>query len=1104
LEERKVVTVLFCDLVGFTAVSERADPEDVRAILRTYHGRLKHDIETFGGTVEKFIGDAVMAVFGAPRAHEDDPERAVRAGLAILESITSVNEGDPGADLAVRVGVNTGETLVSLSASPERGEGMVAGDVVNTAARLQSIAPVNSVVVGVGTYRATRSVFEYDALPPVLVKGKSAPVPLWRAARSERSTSLEAGVSPPPFVGRELELAGLIDVFHQCSVDSAVRLVTVVGEPGSGKTRLLQELRKTLESRGDPHIWRRGRCPAYGDGITFWALGEILKKEAGILESDSAATVAAKLKTATRMGQDREWIYQRLLPLVGSDASSVAEREESFAAWLKFLEAIARKAPAVFVFEDLHWANQALLDFIEYVAANSMKAPMVLLCSTRPQLLDRRPSWMASLQQATLLELAPLRHEETTRLISNLLDGAMVSADLRTPILEAAGGNPLFAEEFVRLLKDRDLLVVRDATVNLRAESDIPTPESIVGLITARLDTLPSERKQLLADAAVIGRVFWTGALSAVADRDPSTIDEAMGALSVRELVRRESTSSMEGQAEYGFWHVLVRDVAYAQIPRALRAEKHLKAASWLSSAATDRIQDVAEALAYHYVQAMTLARASGRVDQAEEAQGMALQFLIASGDRALGLDVERAGSYFAQALDFLPPEDVRRPELLARWAKATRQAGHLRAAFDALEEAVASSLAQGDKLLAARTMLTLSGLTWDMGDPRTWSLRSEAVAMLEAEGPSSDLVRAYAGMADGSGPGGYEEAVELAERAISLADELGLEEPARAIGNRGTARCALGFTDGAAELRRALTLAKERGQSWDAALLYDNLGESLSLTQGPAALLKTLEEGILFARSRGIAEFVEWMTVERLDPLFDLGSWQELVHEAERIGGLLESSEETVELIQVRALHARVLALQGRSTKALPLAEWAIQAARESGDGSYIGFTTAVAAAVRMAAGQVESSLALVEEFSRGGYAKEPFFGSVLPAVVRVAVDAGDLDLAEGLIQGLDPLHAWAANGLFAAEPIVAEARGEEARAARGYADAAERWARFGVVPERGFALLGEGRCLAGIDQREAVTILRVATEVLRPLGAQPAIVEAEAILRDLVAASS
>ena len=388
--------MVFCDLVGFTARSDRADPEDVGAMLRPFHARLRGEIERAGGTLDKLIGDAVMAVFGVPAVHEDDPERAVRCALRMLDAIAELNQAHPTLELSVRIGVNTGEALVAL----ERGAGSegVVGDVVNTAARLQGVAPVNGVVVGEATWRATQALFEYERLAPVQVKGKAEPVPIWRvlAARSRPGVDL-AERPATPLVGRDEELAALRRCYRQAFGEHAARLVTVLGVPGVGKSRLVREFASFVDAQPELVAWRRGQCMSYGEAVGFWALGEIVKAQAGIMESDDPPEVAAKLDAAVGAvagdASDREWLKARLAPLVGltTVAEGSAGREESFMAWRRFLHLVAGQGPLILVVEDLHWADPALLDFIEQLLDGA--ADLLVVVTARPELLDRRPGW---------------------------------------------------------------------------------------------------------------------------------------------------------------------------------------------------------------------------------------------------------------------------------------------------------------------------------------------------------------------------------------------------------------------------------------------------------------------------------------------------------------------------------------------------------------------------------------------------------------------------------------------------------------------------------------------------------------------------------------
>ena len=523
--ERKVVTVVFCDLVGFTARAESLDPEDVEAILRPYHERLRRELERHGGTVEKFIGDAVMAVFGAPVAHEDDPERAVRAALAIRAWVVE----EAGID--VRIGVHTGEALVRLDARPEVGEGLVAGDVVDTASRLQGAAPTNAIVVGGGTFRATRDVIEYRDAEAVEVQGKSEPVPVWQAIDARARVSFETLPSRAQLVGRRRELDLLVDAFSRARAERVPQLVTLVGVPGIGKSRLVYELAQVLESDQELIFWRQGRSPPYGEGVTYAALAEIVKAQAGILDSDPAHEVRAKLDAAAQeigVGEpERGRLVVQLGRLVGVglDTDRSDDRQGTdFVAWRRFLEALAERGPLVLVFEDLHWAEENLLDFVDHLVDWASGVPLLVVGTARPELLERRPGWGGGKPNALTVSLSPLSVEETASLIEALLERPALPAELQSGLLDRAGGNPLYAEQFVRMLGERP------------GGDGLPLPETVQGIIAARLDSLPADEKELLQDAAVVGKVFWAG---------PSEIATAPGSRSDSTASSGSSSSSV-------------------------------------------------------------------------------------------------------------------------------------------------------------------------------------------------------------------------------------------------------------------------------------------------------------------------------------------------------------------------------------------------------------------------------------------------------------------------------------------------------------------------------------------------------------------------------
>ncbi|MBA2642365.1 MAG: AAA family ATPase, partial [Actinobacteria bacterium] len=693
-EERKVVTVLFCDLVGSTAQAERMDPEDVRALLSRYHERVRAELERWGGTVEKFIGDAVMALFGAPVAREDDPERAVRAALAVREW------AGEEADVQVRIGITTGEVLVALNTRPELGEGMAAGDVVNTAARLQAAAPVDGVLVDETTFRATERVIEYAPAAPVEAKGKADPVAAWKVVQTRSRYGVDVRqIGTTPLVGRERERTVLTEALARVKEEGSPQLVTLVGVPGIGKSRIAWELFRHIEGGSELVTWRQGRSLPYGEGVAFWALGEIVKAQAGILETDAEADAAAKLERAVRTlvadERDAAWVERHLRPVVGleSGTASGGDRGEAFAAWRRFLEALAALRPLVLVFEDLHFADDALLDFVDHLADWASGVSLLIVATARPELLARRPAWGGGKSNALTISLSPLSDEDTARLVHALLDRSVLDAELRQTLLERAGGNPLYAEEFARLV----------AAGREAAE----LPETVQGIVAARLDLLPIEEKRVLQNASVVGKVFWLGTLASMDERLP--LEQRLHTLERKEFVRRERAPSVAGETEYAFRHILVRDVAYGQIPRAERAEKHRLVAEWIES--LGRPEDHAEMLAHHYLSALELAAATGAdtarfVERARAAGRDA-------GDRALALHAPTSAiRFYETVIELWPEDDAGLPELLFSFARALTTAGDERSE-GALEHARDVLIAAGAGARAAEACALLSQLWW-------------------------------------------------------------------------------------------------------------------------------------------------------------------------------------------------------------------------------------------------------------------------------------------------------------------------------------------------------------------------------------------------------
>jgi class 3 adenylate cyclase/tetratricopeptide (TPR) repeat protein len=928
--ERKVVTVVFCDLVGFTSQAESLDPEDVEALLGPYHERVRSELERHGGTVEKFIGDAVMALFGAPTAHEDDPERAVRAALAIRDF--AVEEG-----LELRIGITTGEALVRLDASPEAGEGMASGDVVNTAARLQSAAPVNGVLVDETTHRATRQAIDYSDAEPVEAKGKAEPIAVWEAvaAHSRFGVDIEHEARST-LVGRERELAAVQDAFDRARHQRAPQLLTVVGVPGIGKSRLVWELSRIVDEDEELITWRQGRCLAYGDGITLWALSEIVKAQAGIAEQDTPAEVAEKIHRVAAGAvpeSDAHWVESHLLALTGlAEEAELGgdRRNEAFSAWRRFLEGLAERRPLVLVFEDLHWADESLLDFVDELVDWVTDVPLLVVATARPELLERRPGWAGGKLNATTLALAPLTNEETARLLGDALGRPMLAADQQMALLERAGGNPLYAEQFAELYRERG------------SADDLPLPETLQGIIAARLDGLGAEEKGLLLDAAVVGRVFWTGSL----DRDERSAATVLHSLERKGFVRRQRRSSVEGQSEIAFAHALVRDVAYGQIPRAERAAKHARVAEWIES--LGRPEDHAEMRAYHWLSALELTRASGG-DGADLVDRARLS-LRDAGERAFSLNSFYAAErYYADALALWPAgDDAGRVELLFRNANALYLAGD-----DGQREALAlardAALALDAIDYAAQAEALLAHVAWHRGETDLVVLHLDRATSLVGGVPSAakarvltlaGRIRVVSGDPDGGRP--------LAEEALGMAEELGLDElRAHALATVGTAKSQFGDPEGLADQERALDLALAI-DSPIAATIVNNIAVALDGQLGQLVRVADLhEESGRLGERYGDQAMLRFNRGNRVWVYYVLGRWDDALVLADEFVTECEAGSPHVLEAHVREVRANMRLGRGDIEGGLDDSGRALALARQVGDMDLLGAALSVRGAM-------------------------------------------------------------------------------------------------------------------------------------------------------------
>jgi len=1094
--ERKVVTVLFCDLVGSTARADGADPEDVHAGLAAYHGLVRGVLEAHQGTVEKFIGDAVMAVFGAPVAHDNDAERAVRAGLAILAAIEHANEASAGPGLTVRIGIATGEVVVSLTARPELGESLVAGDVVNTAARLQASGEAGTVVVGARTYRLTGAQVVYAALAPAVVKGKAAAVERWQATGVRALLASEAGVRPATrFVGRQAELAALQAAYERAIAGPGLELVLVAGEPGVGKSRLVAEFFGWVDQRGELVRWRQGRCLPYGDQVALYALAQIIKAQAGILDSDDEQAARDKLAhtvtALTRLDEaDRAWVTAQLAPLAGLSGDSGTGRSERFSAWCRFLAALAQEAPLVLVIEDAHWADAELLAFLGHLAEWAEDVPVVVVVTARPELAAKAPQFGAEARALTRLTLDPLDDRDTASLIAGLLDATLLEAELQARLLEQAGGNPLFAEQVVRLLSEQGALRRRGRRVELAGRGELPVPDSLSALITARLDTLPRRDKALLGDAAVIGRIFWSGAVAALAGRDEDDVRGSLRQLTTAGFVARLPRSTMAGQAEYRFTHALVRDAAYAGLPRTVRGSRHLAAADWLEAQAGNRGADVAEVVAHHAVTAYELAEARGDHQGGARLRTGTSRRLAAAGERAKDMDAAAAERHYARAVSLLGPGDPERAGVMCEWGHASAVAGKIQQAQQALEEALALAQNHHDSRHAGLAMLWLGSEIAQFRDPvEEERLVASAVALLETLPASDELLQACHYMAfvhvQRARPA---QALELCRRVLEVAPADSNWRMLALIW-RGWARAMLGDTACTEDDREAISLARRHGLG-DLANALCQAGERVWRMEGPEAALAAYRESHDLRARRG-SKSVALSAVASVGPMFDLGRWDEVLAVASQwrqrasAGGSLRYLEPHL---------AAVLCWRGALAEAHQFLDPSLPTARQGLLDELVP-TLGAAVTLSVADGDTAGTLALVEEYEHVLAPAAPASGywgwCYLAGIVRACIALGEIERAQRLAAAEPALWRHQLEQQ-SAKAAIAEATGDPA-AGQLYSQVAAGWQEYGHVLEHSLALLGLGRCRQRAGHPDASAPLLAARAVFAELGAVKPLAEAD-----------
>ena len=1092
--ERRLVSVIFADLIGFTTLSESRDAEDTRELLSRYFDTCRQLIERYGGTVEKFIGDAVMAVWGAPTANEDDAERAVRAALELAAAVAALGTEISSPELRARAGVLTGEAAVTIGAE---GQGMVAGDLVNTASRIQSIAEPGTVLVGESTRRATEAAIVYEDAGAHALKGKAEPVLLSRAIRvvALRGGAVRSAGLEPPFVGRDRELRLVKELFHASTDDRKTHLVSVLGVGGIGKSRLAWEFEKYVDGLAADTWWHWGRCLAYGEGVAFWALAEMVRGRAGIVEDEPSDSARRKLSAAIESyiadPNERRFVEPRLAHLLGLEEAAVGDQENLFAAARLFFERLAEQGPTVLVFEDIHWADSALLDFVEYLLEWSRDHPIFILTLARPELTDRRPSWGAGKRNFTSLALGRLPADIMDVLLTTPVPG--LPDELRERILERAEGVPFYAVETVRMLLDRGLLV-RDGNA-FRVSGEIETlevPETLQALISARLDGLAPEERRLLQDASVLGRTFTLRGLTAMTGLAETELEPLLTALIRKEVLTLTADPLSAERGQYGFLQDLVKKVAYDTLSRHDRKARHLAAAAHLLSLGDE--DEIVEVVAAHYLDAY---RSAPDDPDAPDVRAQARTMLERAGERAasFGANAE-AQSRFDEAAA-LAEDGLVQAELLERSGTMAYAGTRADEAAAHYERAIALFEAASEAHAAARVSARLAEVMWDRGRIEQAIERMDsAFQVLAREEPDADL----AALAAQIGRfmffhGDLTLARERVETALDMAEALSLPEVlSQALNTKAIILIAHERPkEGLTLLRYALEVALEHDKPSAALRAYYNLADSLARGDRFEEAAETARDGLALARRFG-NRYWEWSFLAQVYPLFALGEWDKVIEMRAQLPeedwsqarlafaglpttwvpihihrGLLDEAEslmtvlaelETSADVQERMAYtsgkARLLLAQARLVEALATAEASM------GERVTIGV----------------SSEAVKESFV---------------VAMEAAIELGDLDKAHELIAVVDALPPGRSPQFLQAQSArfrarLAAAQGEPAEAERLFKRAAGRFRELSIpfclaVTQLEYAewLLCERR------PDDAEPPLAEAQEIFERLGAQP-----------------
>jgi class 3 adenylate cyclase len=1076
------VSVLFADLVSFTTLAEGRDAEDTRELLSRYFDLAADVIGRYGGTVEKFIGDAVMAVWGAPTAHEDDAERAVRAALDLVDAVKAL-----GSKVQARAGVLTGEAAVTLGAT---NQGMVAGDVVNTASRLQSVAAPGTVLVGEATQRAASKAIAFEEVGEQTLKGKATPVPAWRALRvvaqvggRNRADTLEA-----PFVGRDDELRLLKELFHATTREGRARLVSVMGPAGIGKTRLAWEFLKYIDGLVERVWYHDGRSPAYGEGITFWALGEMVRRRAGLLETDDEPTTRAKI-TAMLIEHvpdpdERRWIAPALLTLLGVESGAPAE--QLFGAWRTLFERLAVTAPVVLVFEDFHFADSGLLDFVDHLLEWSKGFPIYVLTLARPELVDRRPDWGAGKRNFTSLYLEPLPEPAMRELLAGLVPGLPEPA--AKAIVARADGIPLYAVETVRMLVTKGRLTIKDGVYV--PEGDLTTlavPDSLAALIAARLDGLDPKDRALLQTAAVLGQSFTLAGLAAVSSIDEADLEPRLRALVKRELLTLEADPRSPERGQYSFVQAMIREVAYGTLTKKDRKVRHLAAARFFESLGSD---ELAGALAGHYLAAHANALDGPEVDALAGQSRIALR---AAAERAASLGAhDQAVAFLTQALTVASdPSDE--ADLLERAGISGGAAARFDEAQAFMQDAVLRWRELGDRPAMARATAVLGAIllnAYRVGQALTLLEDGSAEFADLATDPGlvmldGQLARAYMLQEHPS------QAIAVAERVLTAAEHADLVAPlADVLITKGTALTALGrLREGAGVIAIGEQLARAAELPTTLMRALNNEAVSFELLD-PAGGLAATREGLTLARRLGHRAFMFNFVLTIGWFGFMMGDWNE------SISGLDAGLADEPAPVMKGALLRQAIAVRVSQGEAVDAVLREIeQLAVGKTEPQYQSDLLSARAATAFAAGDLTDARAA---WKRVGDLDATARSWSLASAARAALWAGDATAAQEDLAELDAsgLHGPIAElqragiraGLAALQGRPIDALGLYRQASRGWRDIGFLWLEALTAIDMA--------TLLDPAEPEVLAAAESARDILTRLGATPFLARLEAAM--------